>query len=99
MNDLSTRVRTYLDQKKPALQAKLTPDVTIAKAELDQSIDELSTAWTEFKNTYEPIISLFKWSMMFVMSIVVIWAIAVVEIQNRCYLDKACSVEIERVNR
>ena len=89
MNDLQTRVRNYLESRKPRAQAKVTPEV---KPEGEPVVIYLD-------RPDNPIVILFKLGIVSVGIIVVIWALVVVGTQNRCYLDKACRTEIERVNR
>lgn len=82
MNDLSTRVRDYLDRKKPARQVEMTDDVIL------ESVPEVKTiSMTKFILT---IIS------GLIGGLVLLWVMAVVEIQNDCYMSKECREWVEK---
>lgn len=88
MNDLPTRVRDYLDRKKPARPLEVTPDVT-SEVSPDE-FDELSQAWSEFKQTFRVPIIIIKCIAGVSIVITVLWAMAIVDIQNDCYMNKEC---------
>lgn len=90
MNDLSTRVRDYLDRKKPDRPQIVTPDVTSEVAP-----DELTEAWTEWKDYFKTPIFIGKCVIGFSCVLLILWAMAIVDIQNDCYLSKECREWIE----
>lgn len=89
MNDLSTRVRNYLDRKKPRRQVNMTPDV---KTEVEPEVIYVT-------KPANPTVKIIKLIVGVIGMIMVVWAMSVVEMQNRCYLDRICREEMERVNR
>lgn len=93
MNDLSTRVRDYLDRKKPARPLKVTPDVT-SEVEPDE-FDELGQAWSEFKDQFKTPILYLKIFLTICLVILCLWAMAIVDIQNDCYMNKECREWVE----
>lgn len=88
MNDLSTRVRDYLDRKKPTRPLEVTPDVT-SEVEPDE-FDELDQAWSEFKDQFKTPILYLKIFLTICLVILCLWAMAIVDIQNDCYMNKEC---------
>lgn len=93
MNDLSTRVRDYLDRKKPAQSTVVTPDVT-SEVDTDE-VDELKQSWIEFKESVRTPVRITKCILGVSAVILVLWAMAIVDIQNDCYLNKECREWIE----
>lgn len=85
MNDLSTRVRDYLDRKKPDRPQTVTSDVTS-----EVKPDELTKAWTEWKDYFRVPIFIMKCILAISLVVITLWALAIVEIQNDCYLSKEC---------
>lgn len=85
MSDLSIRVRQYLDKRKPI------PEVRVAaKVSVEEDNDDLAQAWADFKYAWRIPYIIFKVLSFILAALIVMWALAVVSIQNDCYLDKRC---------
>ena len=103
MKDLQTRVREYLDSKKPksvaVTEALVIPVTPLTDSEeLDKAMDELKDAWGDLIAPVAPFIKIAKYIIYMVLAVVVLYAFSVTGLQNRCYLDAKCSAEMERVN-
>jgi hypothetical protein len=86
MSELHTRVRNYLDKKKPPKVESVTIDVTIGT----DSEDDFDQAWRELKDACRGPARVFKAIVIVLSIIVVLWAMANIGISNDCYLDKEC---------
>lgn len=98
MSDISTRIQDYLNSKKPK-EKVIKVDTVVLKTELEQSVDELKLAWNEFVDYFSFPILIMKWTMYIGILVLISVAISIVSLQNKCYLDYKCRIEIERVNQ
>ena len=79
MSDLPKRVREYLDKYKP--KPKVTESV------IDE---EVEYRWSDFLDEHRKALFVIKLITYPVVFIVFLWSLAVVDIQNDCYLDTRC---------
>lgn len=86
MSELHTRVRNYLDKKKPRKVESVTDDVIL---ELDPE-EKFQQDWAKFKEEVGPVTRIIKSIIIVSAILTVMWAIAIIDIQNDCYLDKEC---------
>lgn len=86
MNDLPTRVRDYLDKKKPRKVETVTDSVMVGTDE----DEDFKLAMSELKEAWRIPIEAFKGMLIIFSVLVIMWSLAVVDIQNDCWLNKEC---------
>lgn len=90
------KFQEWANRRKP----KVTRPVKTEEVEVCQPTpeEELKEAWEEWKIAFKWPIRIFKVCFWFSITVVGLWACAVVDIQNDCYLDKECRAAIQRAN-
>lgn len=93
---LQKRIHNYLAKKgkrKPDPEPRMEPEES--KEEQLTPAEELSIEWEIWADKHGTAILIFKALLGFVFLVSLLWALAVVDIQNNCYLDKDCREWIE----
>ena len=75
---------------------KVTPDVKPEPEPESTPEEDLAEAWADFKHEFRWIIRVFTTVFWISVTVVCLYAFAVVDIQRQCYLDKECKQWIER---
>lgn len=87
------KFQAWVSRRKP----KVTPDVKPEVEEHQSTPEEdLAEAWADFKHEFRWITRVFTMVLWISVTVVCLYAFAVVDIQRQCYLDKECKQWIER---
>lgn len=90
------KFQQWATKRKPKpTKTEVTEPVTIEPT----PEEELAEAWEDLKYEFRTTVLVFRCIGWFITVVVLFWAFSVVSIQNSCFLDGKCRVEIERVNK
>ena len=78
------KFQQWAGKRRPKITEDVKPEPELTPEE------ELKIAWEDWKYEFRIPIFIFKTLLWFIFIVVFIWALAVVSIQNDCYLDKRC---------
>lgn len=86
MNDLSTRVRNYLNRKRG-----VTPEITRTEVEqVDPEVQAILDTWNNLCDTFGTAWKIMKWAALILAAITFMWTLAIADIQADCYKHKEC---------
>lgn len=86
MNDLSTRVRNYLDNLKGVKPAVKQVD----EPKIPTEVDEMIQAWKDVIDHFRPALKVAKAIAIILACLVVMWSMTIASIQIDCLKNKEC---------
>jgi hypothetical protein len=88
-NTVLNPFQEWVARNKPQKQPTSKPKVELSEPELSPE-DELEEAWEEWKRENRTLIGAGVFTLACILTVVFIWALAMIDISNGCFITGVC---------